>query len=333
MRSRVQVSLPLPKNQGVTTICNSFSFSFGTQFTHKSADFLRIRTSQNNEIPGAKICILAPLCPLVLHTRRTAGTRLRGSRPSEGFAVFASGVEGVASVHRRVERREFAVPRPFPESISASRQIPGPPDGLGLRQELPQRVAVDGEFVDHISALLSRAHILSTMESAASFMISSNAPYIALLNPSFTLSTSVGEYSRSVISDTSPSKLDNLRYTPRYPAVVGLNFAFFKSSIVISIYCYKVFHFERPPTGSLDVVILDRATIVRASGAFDRGGDVPQRSASSAQRAVGLFVGKSHYPSPHPIRQSVELPRLRKTYGEGFARRAEQRPGSAHDYL
>ena len=144
MRSRVQVSLPLPKNQGVTTICNSFSFSFGTQFTHKSADFIRISTSQNNEIPGAKIRILAPLCPLVLHTRRTAGTRLRGSRPSEGFAVFASVVEGVASINRRVERREFAVPRPLPESISAPRQILGPADCLGLGREHAHQVAVDG---------------------------------------------------------------------------------------------------------------------------------------------------------------------------------------------
>lgn len=67
------------------------------------------------------------------------------------FAVLASVVESVASVYRRVERREFAIPRPLPESISAPRQIPGSPDGLGFGGEHTQQVAVDGQFVDHIS--------------------------------------------------------------------------------------------------------------------------------------------------------------------------------------
>lgn len=67
------------------------------------------------------------------------------------FAVLASVVESVASVHRRVERRKFAVPRPLPEGISTSWQVPGPPDGLGFGGEHSQQVAVDGQFVDHIS--------------------------------------------------------------------------------------------------------------------------------------------------------------------------------------
>lgn len=60
------------------------------------------------------------------------------------FTVLASVVESVASVHRRVERRKFAIPRPLPESISTPRQIPGPLDGLGFGGEHTQQVAVDG---------------------------------------------------------------------------------------------------------------------------------------------------------------------------------------------
>ena len=93
----------------------------------------------------------------------------------------------------------------------------------------------------------------------------------------------------------------------------------------------QIFHFERPPTGSLDVVILDRATIVRTSGALDRGRDVPQRTAGPAQRAVSLFVGKPNHSGPYPAGKPVKAPRLRKAYGEDLARHAEQRPRSAHN--
>ena len=64
---------------------------------------------------------------------------------------IVSVVEVIVFVRRRVERRKFAVPRPLPESISASRQIPGPPDCLALGGEYPHQVAVDGQFVDHNS--------------------------------------------------------------------------------------------------------------------------------------------------------------------------------------
>lgn len=89
------------------------------------------------------------LAPCFKH-KKTTGSR--GWIPvAKRFAVLASVVESVASVHRRIERRKFAVPRPLPEGISASRQIPGPSDGLGFGGEHTQQVAVDGQFVDHIS--------------------------------------------------------------------------------------------------------------------------------------------------------------------------------------
>ena len=52
MRSRVQVSLPLPKNQGVTEVCSSFSFSSCTQFAHNFPDFAGASTGQGCSSPG-----------------------------------------------------------------------------------------------------------------------------------------------------------------------------------------------------------------------------------------------------------------------------------------
>ena len=93
-------------------------------------------TRNNNQATRARVsnpvltlCTHCTLCARVRmsensqqFTHEKANKKNRGPLRipvAKRFAVLASVVESVASVHRRVERRKFAVPRPFPESISA----------------------------------------------------------------------------------------------------------------------------------------------------------------------------------------------------------------------
>lgn len=64
---------------------------------------------------------------------------------------IVSVVEVIVFVRRRVERRKFAVPFPFPDGIAPLRKIPRPADGLGLGRECPQPIAAVCQFVDHSS--------------------------------------------------------------------------------------------------------------------------------------------------------------------------------------
>ena len=97
--------------------------------------------------------------------------------------------------------------------------------------------------------------------------------------------------------------------------------------------CYKVLHFERPPAVGLNVVVSDRLTAIRSARPFDCRRHLVQRARRLSQCTVRFLVGEPHHAGPHPLRHTVELPRLRKTHGEGFAHRAEQVPRPTHNRL
>ncbi len=104
-------------------------------------------------------------------------------------------------------------------------------------------------------------------------------------------------------------------------------------NVFLLVNCYKVLHFERPPAVGLNVVVSDRLTAIRSARPFDCRRHLVQRARRLAQCTVRFLVGEPHHAGPHPLRQTVELPRLRKTHGEGFARRAEQVPRPTHNRL
>ena len=118
--------------------------------------------------------------------------------------------------------------------------------------------------------------------------------------------------------------------------LVSTNIALFLETAragAVLIYRYEVFHFERPPAVGLNVVVSDRLTAIRSARPFDCRRHLVQRARRLAQCTVRFLVGEPHHAGPHPLRQTVELPRLRKAHGEGFARRAEQVPRATHNRL
>lgn len=104
-------------------------------------------------------------------------------------------------------------------------------------------------------------------------------------------------------------------------------------NVFLLVNCYKVLHFERPPAVGLNVVVSDRLTAIRSARPFDCRRHLVQRARRLSQCTVRFLVGEPHHAGPHPLRQTVELPRLRKTHGEGFAHRAEQVPRPTHNRL
>lgn len=99
---------------------------------------------------------------------------------------IVSVVEVIVFIRRRVERRKFAVPFPFPDGIAPLRKIPRPADGLGFGGECPQPIAAVCQFVDHhISVWFSRKQIRSVMLLINNFITSSCAFDNALLKSLF----------------------------------------------------------------------------------------------------------------------------------------------------